>query len=246
MTRTAPRAHSAGAPGGWTAAGSGSRRGWRKVRAPQEPRCRLTAGGGDPRESATESKPPDSGVFQRWSPPHRVRVKGCGKSAPRPRQRGRHGKPHREQGLIGAAGGAGPGQLSRSGGRGGGPAPPPGLAARGAPRGASQRNGRPVPVFHGDGQNPAYRPPGALFPTRCPQACPPSLFLTSKERNRIPAEAVDLTGMFLRSDFFPKPCLGLARHRRDHFKDWIRIDRITACRGGLAHDTPCLSRKSPD
>ena len=30
-----------------------------------------------------------------------VRVKGCGKSAPRPRQRGRHGKPHREQDRIG-------------------------------------------------------------------------------------------------------------------------------------------------
>jgi hypothetical protein len=32
-----------------------------------------------------------------------VRVKGCGKSAPRDRQRKRHGKPHREQDQIGAA-----------------------------------------------------------------------------------------------------------------------------------------------
>ncbi len=32
-----------------------------------------------------------------------VRVKRCGKSAPRARQRGRHGKPHREQDQIGAA-----------------------------------------------------------------------------------------------------------------------------------------------
>jgi len=32
-----------------------------------------------------------------------VRVKGCGKSAPRARQRERHGKPHREQDRIGAA-----------------------------------------------------------------------------------------------------------------------------------------------
>jgi len=39
-----------------------------------ETRCRITSGGGDPRESATESKPPASA---------RVRVKGCGKSAPR-------------------------------------------------------------------------------------------------------------------------------------------------------------------
>jgi hypothetical protein len=35
----------------------------------------------------------------------RARVKRCGKSAPRPRQRGRQGKPHREQDRIGAAGG---------------------------------------------------------------------------------------------------------------------------------------------
>jgi hypothetical protein len=33
-----------------------------------------------------------------------VRVKGCGKSAPRGRQRTRHGKPHREQDQIGMAG----------------------------------------------------------------------------------------------------------------------------------------------
>ncbi len=44
-------------------------------------RCRLTAGGGDPRDSATESKPPD----RRLRAGRRVRVKGCGKSAPRGR-----------------------------------------------------------------------------------------------------------------------------------------------------------------
>ena len=72
------------------------------------------------------------------------------------------------------------------GGRGGGPAPPPGLAARGAPRGASERNGRPIPVIHGDGQNPAYRPPGAPSPTACPQDCPPapSRFCLTKKRKR--------------------------------------------------------------
>ena len=57
-----------------------------------ETRRRITSGGGDPRESATESKPPVFG---------RVRVKGCGKSAPRWRQRERHGKPRREQNRIG-------------------------------------------------------------------------------------------------------------------------------------------------
>ena len=61
-----------------------------------ETRWRLTAAGGDPRESATESKPPAA------SP--EVRVKGCGKSAPRGRRRSRQGKPHREQDQIGVAG----------------------------------------------------------------------------------------------------------------------------------------------
>ena len=61
-----------------------------------ETRCRVTPGGGDPRDSATESKPP-AGLSGR-----QVRVKGCGKSAPRAWQQERHGKPHREQDRIGA------------------------------------------------------------------------------------------------------------------------------------------------
>jgi hypothetical protein len=69
-----------------------------------EVRCRVTPGGGDPRESATESTPPSPlGATRRAA-----RVKWCGKSAPRRRQRRRHGKPHREQDQVGAAGGAGP------------------------------------------------------------------------------------------------------------------------------------------
>jgi hypothetical protein len=62
-------------------------------------RCRLTAGGGDPRESATENKPP----AQEPQGVPRARAKRCGKSAPRPWQQGRQGKPHREQDRIGAA-----------------------------------------------------------------------------------------------------------------------------------------------
>ena len=42
-------------------------------------RCRVTPGGGDLRDSATESKPP-AGFAEM-----QVRVKGCGKSAPRNR-----------------------------------------------------------------------------------------------------------------------------------------------------------------
>src|SRR5512132_923849 len=61
-----------------------------------ETRCRVTPGGGDPRDSATESKPPTG-----CGPP--ARVKGCGKSAPRRRRRRQHGKPHREQDQIGTA-----------------------------------------------------------------------------------------------------------------------------------------------
>src|SRR5215472_13463794 len=64
-------------------------------------RCRITSGGGNPRESATENETASG------SPG--ARVKRCGKSAPRLRQRRRHGKPHREQDRIGAARGDPPG-----------------------------------------------------------------------------------------------------------------------------------------
>ena len=57
-------------------------------------RCRITSGGGDPRDSATENKPPEHAP---------ARVKRCGKSAPRAWQQERQGKPHREQDRIGTA-----------------------------------------------------------------------------------------------------------------------------------------------
>ena len=60
-------------------------------------RCRITSGEGNPRESATENRPPRALCISA------VRVKRCGKSAPRSRRRERHGKPHREQDRIGAA-----------------------------------------------------------------------------------------------------------------------------------------------
>jgi hypothetical protein len=62
-------------------------------------RCRITSGGGDPRESATENEPPAAALRGLGE----ARVKRCGKSAPRLRQRNRHGKPHREQDRIGTA-----------------------------------------------------------------------------------------------------------------------------------------------
>ncbi len=96
-----------------------------------ETRWRLTAAGGDPRDSATESKPPRRGN------PTAVRVKGCGKSAPRGWQQSWHGKPHREQDQIGAAGSVRQ-RMASSPSSG----PPPGLVARGAEQSASQMNGR--------------------------------------------------------------------------------------------------------
>src|SRR5689334_16760408 len=63
-----------------------------------EARCRITSGGGDPRDSATENKPPPSSNEE-----YSVRVKWCGKSAPRCWQQQRQGKPHLEQDQIGTA-----------------------------------------------------------------------------------------------------------------------------------------------
>ena len=56
--------------------------------------CRVTPGGGNPRESATENRLPLSAG---------VTVKRWGKSPPRDWQQDRHGKPHPEQCQIGAS-----------------------------------------------------------------------------------------------------------------------------------------------
>ena len=56
--------------------------------------CRVTPGGGNPRESATEKRLPlfAGAMVKRW-----------GKSPPRDWQQDRHGKPHPEQRQIGAS-----------------------------------------------------------------------------------------------------------------------------------------------
>jgi hypothetical protein len=56
--------------------------------------CRVTPGGGNPRESATEKRLPlfAGAMVKRWS-----------KSPPRDWQQDRHGKPHPEQCQIGAS-----------------------------------------------------------------------------------------------------------------------------------------------
>jgi hypothetical protein len=120
-----------GGPSAPIASGASRLDGRRSSRAEESPgstetRRRITSGGGDPRESATESRPPAS---------RPARVKGCGKSAPRGRQRQRHGKPRREQDRIGA---------TRSAKSASGPSPGQsfGLVARGVRQRTSQRNGR--------------------------------------------------------------------------------------------------------
>src|SRR3954471_2126517 len=67
-----------------------------------ERRYRITSGGGDPRDSATEMTPPTGPVFSGRLAA--ARLKWCGKSAPRSWQQEWHGKPYREQDQIGTAG----------------------------------------------------------------------------------------------------------------------------------------------
>src|ERR1700758_5755011 len=59
------------------------------------PRCQVTPGGREPTESATERYRLSAAQAAT------VRVKWCGKSAPRGWQHQRHGKPHLEQDQIG-------------------------------------------------------------------------------------------------------------------------------------------------
>lgn len=85
-----------------------------------------------------------------------VRAKRCGKSAPRPQQWGWQGKPHPEQGRIGADGAA-------PQGAGAGALPP---FRPGWPREARSNAGSRGMAVHapqGARQNPAYRPSDATF-----------------------------------------------------------------------------------
>jgi hypothetical protein len=109
-----------------------------------EQRCRVTPGWGDPRESATENRPPF--CFGE------ARSKRGGKSAPRAWQQERHGKPHREQDRIGTA--HGPARLRRPGW----------LLDPGRKSGTRGMVAQPRITVRG-GQNPAYRPSGALLQT---------------------------------------------------------------------------------
>ena len=86
----------------------------------------------------------------------RVRVKGCGKSAPRCRQRRRQGKPHREQDQIGTVGWFGQQGCFRLTVR-------VGCARRLATGVPDEWSSRPL-FRRRRGQNPAYRPSGTFSP----------------------------------------------------------------------------------
>ena len=127
-----------------------------------------------PRESATESKPPMACLQVQ------ARVKGCGKSAPGLRQRGPHGKPHPEQGRIGAARWKQQVRFASTA--------RVGCSSCGAIRGLDEwlpPRGRCASIPRA-GQNPAYRLPGkpvapgnnegsgAFSGTSCPSTSSPS------------------------------------------------------------------------
>ena len=86
-----------------------------------------------------------------------VRVKGCGKSAPRLRRRRRHGKPHREQDRVGAVGPA----MGQAGFRAAARVGRARRPATGVPDEWSSPRDPAAPAS--GGQNPAYRPSDPLI-----------------------------------------------------------------------------------
>ena len=120
-------------------------------------RCRVTPGGGNPRESATENRPPCNPRLRIA----RVRVKRWGKSPPRDWQQDRHGKPHREQCRIGIARGDRSGRKLLDTACRAALAWRSGLAARRVSVTARLEEWSSSPAR--DGQNPAYRPSAHNF-----------------------------------------------------------------------------------
>jgi hypothetical protein len=132
--------------------------------------CRVTPGGGNPRESATEKSLPwchgTNSARRRPGASAKVMVKRWGKSPPRTWQQGRYGKPHPEQCRIGALPRKGP--AFKSGNR-----LPETSARELQPEGPGRQldpvgngGGRGM-VIHGGqppGQNPAYRPSAQIIP----------------------------------------------------------------------------------
>ena len=119
-----------------------------------EARCRLTAGGGDPRESATENKPPAPAAPQGNAAAGKGETVRHERTAPL---------------ATGAAGQTPPGARPNRGGRHGAKAPMQGCFSPVARVGRARRAAMRVPEewpsrrpARGVGQNPAYRPSGTF------------------------------------------------------------------------------------
>src|SRR5215472_8329374 len=153
---------------------------WRREESPgsTEARCRVTPGGGDLRESATESTPPVRRCIGRP-----VRVKRCGKGAPRRRQRRRQGKPHREQDQVGAAGTGEQYLRCRADLRA---AARVGRTRRSATGVREEWPSPPTTATRWAGQNPAYAPSGFSGPLK--QAC--------LNRDRIRRQAITVAAVY--------------------------------------------------
>jgi hypothetical protein len=143
LTRPAMVPNSDGPAGRMTAAASPERAPVEESPGSTETRCRVMPGGGNPRESATENKPP-----RRRCPAGKGETvrqeRTAGPATERARQTPPGARPNRD------GTGFGPSRVSGS---------PSGLVARGMRRRMSQMNGHPA--LWG-GQNPAYRPAGIL------------------------------------------------------------------------------------
>ncbi len=244
LTRTAPRAHSAAAPGGRTAAGPGPAPGLEESPGSIGPRCRLTAGGGDPRESATESKPPGFG----------------GRAlAARPRAPGKGERVRQERTAPPATGAARqtpPGARPNRGGRrrrGGTSVPFPADAGAVLPRRPgwpreARREARPrgmaVPSPLSTGLD-RTRLTGRLAPFP-PQPVHRLVhrvgYLPTKERNlrNSPRRAPHTVVLTIKTFFLIQSTARGGRYRHRSLSD-----RILPCRGARAHDIPALSRKGP-
>ena len=114
----------------------------RKVRAPRKRRCRITSGGGDPRESATESRPPNAfgrGKGERVRQERTARLAtGAARQTPPGARPNRGGTVRTRQGFV--------------------PARRPGWLLEHRREPAPRGMVAPSPLR--DGQNPAYRSSG--------------------------------------------------------------------------------------
>ena len=159
-----------------------------------------------------------------------ARVKGCGKSAPRRRQRWRQGKPHREQDRVGAAG-PGPARDRQ-----------PGAFPRRRPGRSREASGDGRPrgmVIHGPPgprQNPAYRPSGDFCHHRLQRRA--NRKRTSFCRNALPALLRALFGG-MNSILFCSVSLAISPWQKLENREIPAIYYACPLTPILSHDIPC-------